>query len=146
VLLGGLVLGRDDDGGGGKLLGGRGGGLVVEAEGRHELDERRQCGHCFERRRRRRRGDRCLGRPWKGREGVMELTLLNGWASSSVGSHSERWIALEDDKSHGRQDNSVLASLSLDIISFPLAPINHESTTTGCQFPARRLSLHGPAT
>jgi len=34
-------------------------------------------------------GDRCLERPWEGREGVMGLLLINGWASSSVGRHSE---------------------------------------------------------
>lgn len=39
--------------------------------------------------------------------------------------------------------------LSLDragIISLHSSPINHESTTTGCQFPAWRLSLRGPET
>jgi DNA-directed RNA polymerase subunit RPC12/RpoP len=39
--------------------------------------------------------------------------------------------------------------LSLDragIISLPSSPINHESTTTGCQFPAWRLSLRRPET
>jgi len=29
------------------------------------------------------------------------------------------------------------------ITSFPLSPISHESATTGCKFPARRLSSHG---
>lgn len=43
----------------------------------------------------------------------MRLSLLNGWASSSVGRHSERWIALGSVgmiTGHGRQDNSALAS------------------------------------
>lgn len=89
--------------------------------------------------------------PWATleREGVMGSLLLNGWASSSVGRHSERWITLEDDKRDGRQDNSAFGSLALahsvDHLS-PLPPINHESTTTGGQFPARRLPLHGPET
>lgn len=48
VVLGVLVLRRDDDCGRGKFLRGRWRGFVVvfEAEGSHELDERRQRGHC----------------------------------------------------------------------------------------------------
>lgn len=155
MVLGWLVLRRDDDGGGGKLLGGEGRGLVVvavfETKRGHEFDERRQCGHCS-RRGRGREGNRCLGQPWKGREGVVGLLVLNGLASSSVGRHSgavdclgERW----DDKRPGRQDNSLLASLLQTIRGSPpslFLPISHESTTAGCQFPAWRLALHGPKT
>jgi DNA-directed RNA polymerase subunit RPC12/RpoP len=32
------------------------------------------------------------------------------------------------------------------IVSLPLSPINHESTTAGFEFPAWRFSLHGPKT
>lgn len=36
-----------------------------------------------------------LGDLGEGGRGRTRLLLLNGWASSSVGRHSERWIALE---------------------------------------------------
>lgn len=82
--------------------------------------------------------------------GVMGLLLLNGWASSSVGRHSERWIVLESDGMIRDTVGKTTPGLPLpprqfpQIISFPLSPINHESTTAGCKFPAWRLSLHGP--
>lgn len=50
-----------------------------------------------------------------GREGVMGMSLLKGWASSSVGRHSEQWIALESD---GKEIRGMVGKTTP---SFPLS-------------------------